>query len=105
MAPPRMRGDGRKAKDPKKTFLRLLSYLKKYWYIMLAVMVCIVLTAVAQTNTSAALGSLVDDYIQPMVDSGSSDFSALMKFLIQIACIYVLGMLGSFFPLARFLDV
>ncbi|MBQ6889851.1 MAG: ABC transporter ATP-binding protein [Oscillospiraceae bacterium] len=97
MAPPRMRGDGRKAKDPKKTFLRLLSYLKKYWYIMLAVMVCIVLTAVAQTNTSAALGSLVDDYIQPMVDSGSSDFSALMKFLIQIACIYVLGMLGSFF--------
>ncbi len=96
MAPPRMRGDGRKAKDPRKTLLRLLGYLKKYWYILAIVALCIVLTAVAQTNTSAALGSLVDDYILPMVDSGSSDYSGLLNFLIQIACIYLLGMLGSF---------
>ncbi len=97
MAPPKMRGDGRKARDPKKTFLRLLSYLGKYWYIMLIVMVCIVLTAVAQTNSSTALGNLVDDYILPMVESGSQDFDGVLKFLIQIACIYLLGMLGSFF--------
>ena len=96
MAPPRMRGDGRKAKDPRKTLLRLLGYLKKYWYILAIVAVCIVLTAVAQTNTSAALGSLVDKYILPMVASGSSDYSGLLNFLIQIACIYLLGMLGSF---------
>ena len=75
MPPPRMRGDGRKAKDPRKTLLRLLGYLKKYWYILAIVAVCIVLTAVAQTNTSAALGSLVDKYILPMVASGSSDYS------------------------------
>ena len=91
-----MRGDGRKAKDPRKTLLRLLGYLKKYWYILAIVAVCIVLTAVAQTNTSAALGSLVDKYILPMVASGSSDYSGLLNFLIQIACIYLLGMLGSF---------
>ena len=30
MPPAHMRGDGRKAKDPKKTLLRLLSYLKHY---------------------------------------------------------------------------
>ena len=31
MAPPaKMRGDGRKAKDPKKTLVRLLSYMKKH---------------------------------------------------------------------------
>ena len=30
MPPAKMRGDGRKAKNPKKTFLRLLSYLKPY---------------------------------------------------------------------------
>ena len=96
MAPKRMRGDGRKAKDPRKTLLRLLGYLKKYWYILAIVALCIVLTAVAQTNTSAALGSLVDNYILPMVESGSSDYSSLLNFLIQIACIYLLGMLGSF---------
>ncbi len=97
MAPPRMRGDSRKAKNPGKTLLRLMSYLKKYWYIMAIVLLCIVLTAVAQTNTSAALGSLVDDFILPMVAHGSQDFSGLLRFLIQIACIYVLGLLGSFF--------
>ena len=30
MPPVRMRGDGRKAKNPKKTLLRLLSYMKPY---------------------------------------------------------------------------
>ena len=30
MPPAKMHGDGRKAKAPKKTFLRLLSYLSKY---------------------------------------------------------------------------
>ena len=29
MPPVKMRGDGRMAKDPKKTLLRLLSYMKK----------------------------------------------------------------------------
>ncbi len=96
MAPPRMRGDGRKAKDPGKTLLRLISYLKKYWYIMVIVMVCIVLTAVAQTNSSTALGKLVDDYILPMVESGSEDFDPVFRFLVQVALIYLLGMVGSF---------
>ncbi len=97
MAPPRMRGDGRKAKNPGKTLLRLVSYLKKYWYIMALVLLCIILAAVAQTNSSAALGTLVDDYILPMVDSGSQDYSGVFSFLLQMAFIYLLGMLGNFF--------
>ncbi len=96
MAPPRMRGDGRKAKNPGKTLLRLLSYLKKYWYVLAVVLVCIVLTAVAQTRSSTALGELVDDFIEPMAAKGSRNFDPLLKFLIQLACIYLLGILGSF---------
>ena len=38
MAPPRMRGDGRKAKNPKKTLLRLLSYLKRHIPVLVLVM-------------------------------------------------------------------
>ena len=30
MPPVRMRGDGRKAKNPKNTLLRILGYMKKY---------------------------------------------------------------------------
>ena len=96
MPPVKMRGDGRKAKDPRKTFLRLLSYMKKYLPNLLAVMVCIVTSAFAQTKGSENIGNLVDDYILPMVASGSTDFGPLVKYLTGIACIFLAGMVASF---------
>ena len=97
MAPPRMRGDGRMAKDPKKTLVRLLSYLGKYWVVLLIVMACIFVTAFAQTTGSTALGKLVDNFILPMVENGSTDFDPLFDFIVKIAFVFVLGMVGSFF--------
>ena len=96
MPPVKMRGDGRKAKDPKKTLLRLLSYMKRYTPTLVFVMVCIILTSVAQAQGSRALGPLVDDYILPMVASGSTDFTPLLRYLEKVACILCLGILGSF---------
>jgi len=96
MPPVRMRGDGRKAKNPGKTLLRLLSYMKKYIPILLLVLLCIVVTAIAQTTGSQSIGTLVDDYILPMVSDGSTDFGPIISFLIQIACIFGAGMLAAF---------
>ena len=96
MPPAKMRGDGRKARDPKKTLLRLLSYMSKYIPVLLVVFVCIIMTAVAQTTGSAALGTLVDDYILPMVASGQADFDAIFRFVAQIGLIFILGMIASF---------
>ncbi|MBR5125349.1 MAG: ABC transporter ATP-binding protein [Oscillospiraceae bacterium] len=91
-----MRGDGRMAKDPKKTLLRLLSYLKKYAPVLAIVMLCIFLTAFASIRGSTALGDLVDNFILPMVAEGSTDFSPLTTFILQIAGIFVIGMIASF---------
>ncbi len=96
MPPAKMRGDGRKAKDPKKTLLRLLSYLKKYAGVLAVVLLCIFVTAYAQTRSSTALGRLVDDFILPMVASGSTDFNPILKFLLSLVVIYAFGMLASF---------
>ena len=96
MPPVRMRGDGRKASNPKKTLLRLLSYLKKYTPTLVLVLVCILLASVAQAQGSRALGPLVDEYILPMVERGSTDFSPLFGYLAKLACIFGLGILGSF---------
>ena len=96
MPPVRMRGDGRKAKDPKKTLLRILRYMKSYTPILILVMVCILLTSVAQAMGSRALGPLVDDYILPMVESGSTDFGPLARFLLKIAGFFALGVVGAF---------
>ena len=97
MPPVKMRGDGRMAKNPKNTLLRLLSYLKKYLGTLIAVVVCIFLAAFAQTKSSTALGTLVDKYILPMVASGSTDFDPIFQFLLQLAGIFIIGMLASFF--------
>ena len=97
MPPVRMSGDGRLAKDPKKTLLRLLGYMKRYIPVLILVLICIILTSVAQTMGSRSLGTLVDDYILPMVESGSTDFGPVVSYLIKVACIFLAGMLGSFF--------
>ena len=96
MPPVKMRGDGRMAKDPKKTLLRLLSYLKKHTGVLILVVICIFLTAFAQTKSSTALGTLVDQFILPMVETGSTDFDPILQFLIKLCGIFALGMLGSF---------
>lgn len=97
MPPVKMRGDGRMAKSPKKTLLRLLSYLKKYAPVLLIVLVCIFLTSFAQTMGSRSLGTLVDHYILPMVESHSQDFGPMTSYLLKIAAIFGVGILSSFF--------
>ena len=96
MPPVKMRGDGRMAKDPKKTLFRLLSYLKKHIAVLAVVLLCILVAAYATITGSTALGRLVDDFILPMVATGSTDFSALAAFIVRIACIFVLGIIATF---------
>ena len=93
MPPVRMRGDGRKAKNPKKTISRLLSYLKQYKKTMIVVVVCIFLSAIAQAVSSSSLGTLVDNYIQPML---AGEQVNLIGFLCLLAGIYLVGMVASF---------
>ncbi len=96
MAPPRMMGDGRMAKDPKKTFARLLRYLLQYKFHVLMVLVCIFAHALVQSRSAVMLGTLVDDYILPMVSSGSTDFGPILKFLLQMVLIFLVGIASTF---------
>ena len=96
MPGPGMRGDGRMASNPKKTLLRLLGYMKSYTPLLLFVFLCIIATSVAQAQGNRALGPLVDEYILPMVATGSTDFGALKAYLLKLACIFLFGALGSF---------
>ncbi len=97
MAPPRMRGDGRMAKDPKKTFLRLLGYMLRYLPTLTVVLLCILAAAYASITGSRALGQLVDNFILPMVATGSTDFGPLVSFIFQIAGVFVVGVAATFF--------
>ncbi len=96
MPPVRMKGDGRKAKDPKKTILRLLSYLKQYTPALVVVVICILLSAIAQAASSASLGTLVDDHIKPLLGQTDPSYAGLIQFLCIMAGLYLLGIVSSF---------
>ena len=96
MPPAKMHGDGRQARAPKKTFFRLLSYLSKYKLTMGIVVVCIIFAALAQALSSSSLGTLVDDYIKPLLSQETPDFAPLIRFLTMMACIYFVGMISAF---------
>ena len=98
MPPPiRFSADNRKAKNPKKTFFRILSYLKRHLAVLCIVFLCIIGGALALSTGSTALGKLVDNYILPMVASGSTDFAPIAAFLFKIGGIFVLGLIANFF--------
>ncbi len=90
MPPVRPRGDGRKARNPKKTLTRLLSYMKKYIPILVIVLVCITVTSYAQARMSTALGDLVDE-ILAMVETKSTDFTPIVDLLVRVGIVLAAG--------------
>ena len=59
---------------------RVVRYMLHYYKGLFAlVLVCIVVSAVSTVIGSAFPQTLVDDYIVPMINSGSQDFSGLFQ--------------------------
>ena len=96
MPPIRMKGDGRKAKNPRKTLARLLSYMKPYRGTMILVVVCILLASLATALSSYSLDPLINDYIKPMTGQEDPNFAPLIRFLCYMGGIYLVGILSSF---------
>lgn len=85
------------AKGAGKSFVRLLSYMKRYWMQLILVFVCILVSAVAGVAGSMFLQTLIDDYISPMLLNGSRDFSGLAGALAKLGVLYAAGILGTLF--------
>lgn len=76
---------------------RVIRYMLQYYkYLFLIVVACIVVTAIATVVGAIFPQKLVDNYIAPMLESGSSDFSNLAKDLFRLTCVLALGVIASF---------
>ena len=76
---------------------RVLRYLFRYYKFPFAVVVlCILINAVATVVGASFPQTLVDDYIVPMLASGSQDFGGLAQRLVQLACVMGLGVVAAF---------
>lgn len=91
-----LKGDGRKARAPKKTLQRLLAYLAPYKWTLALVLFCILVTSVATVAGSKSLQYVVDDYIRPLLQMERPDFGPLFRFLCLMGGVYVAGIFASF---------
>ena len=105
MARPQMRGPGgrrgmmggKRSKNPKKTLGRLMKYIQKgYGVQFVVVLICILLSAVANVAGSMFLKSLIDDYISPLLLQASPVFTGLLHALMSMAVIYLIGIATTF---------
>ena len=76
---------------------RVIQYMLHYYKIpFLCVVICILLTAIATVVGATFPQKLVDNYITPMLNEGSNDFSALAADLFHLACIMGFGVITAY---------
>ncbi len=83
-------------KPVKETLGRLLGYIFEYKYYLVAVFFCIILSALANVSGSLFLGTLIDDYITPLMVAVNPDFSGLIRALCFMGVIYACGAFSTY---------
>ena len=76
---------------------RVIGYMIRYYKIpFVMVIVCIIITAIATVVGASFPQKLVDDYIEPMLLSGSKDFSGLLSDIKRLVLIMAVGVISAF---------
>ena len=74
------------------TMKRMFKYLfKNYAPQLIIVFFCIIASVLANVQGTMFMQRLIDDYIQPMVESGSRDFGPLLAAMGRVAGYYLVG--------------
>ena len=94
--PRRMGGPKPKVENPGKLLKRIMDEVfKHYLPHCILVLVCIIVSALANVQASLFLKTLIDDYIVPMTRQATPDFGPLVGALVRIGCIYAIGVLAA----------
>ena len=83
-------------KNKKQTAKRLLKYItKSYKKHLTIVFICIILSSIAGVAGSMFLGTLIDDYITPLLLETNPVFTGLLKAILIMALVYLTGVLST----------
>lgn len=89
-------GPRQKIDHPFKILGQIIKFVGKYYGIHLViVLLCIIGSVFANVQGTWFMKALVDDYILPMVKTGSTDFAPLVGAMTKVAGFYVIGILAS----------
>ena len=91
------RGMKPSVENPGKILKRLLGYVFRYYKVhMIVVFVSIIVSVLANLQGTMFLQKLIDDYIEPMLESGSRDYEPLLWAILQTAGYYAVGILCTY---------
>ncbi|MEE0913261.1 MAG: ABC transporter ATP-binding protein [Ruminococcus sp.] len=86
-----------KVKNPMKVLKRLIGIIfKKYKVQMIVVFALIVVSVLSNVQGTLFIQTLIDDYINPMLTSGSKDFTPLILAIVRVAGFYLLGAAATY---------
>ena len=78
-------------------FKRLMSFMKgRYLATFVLSLSLMIITALVSVRSSTFLGTLIDDYIKPLVGTADPDFSGLFRAILGLAGLYVLSIFATF---------
>ena len=93
----RQMGAKPKVKNPGKILGRILGYtFKNYKIHMIIVFICIIESVLANVQGTLFIQSLIDDYITPLMNTSSPDFTPLLFAIARVAGFYLLGAASTF---------
>lgn len=93
----RQMGAKPKVKNPGKILGRILGYtFKNYKIHMIIVFICITVSVLANVQGTLFIQSLIDDYITPLMNTSSPDFTPLLFAIARVAGFYLLGAASTF---------
>ena len=94
---PRGAGQPRpKVENPGLLLKRIMDEVFQHYLLhCIFVLVCIVVSALANVQASLFLKTLIDDYIVPMTQQATPDFGPLAAALGRIGCVYAVGVLAA----------
>ena len=93
----RQMGAKPKVKNPGKILGRILGYtFKNYKIHMIIVFICIIVSVLAKVQGTLFIQSLIDDYITPLMNTSSPDFTPLLFAIARVAGFYLLGAASTF---------
>lgn len=76
---------------------RVFRYMMHYYKLPFTMVVlCILISAIASVIGATFPQTLVDDYIVPMLQTGSTDFSGLGHAMIRLICVLAVGVLAAY---------
>lgn len=97
MGKKRQTGESKKVDKPGKILGRILGYVfKKYKVHMIIVFVCIIVSVLANVQGTLFIQKLIDDYITPLMNTSSPDFTPLLYAMARVAGFYLLGAASTF---------